>query len=110
MFELAAGAVGAVKLLMESLAKLSLVVLGDVGLRVELLCTVREGAAGFEGAVARQLPVLAQLSLVLGTEAHTVRLVINYVKGVVCVVKVLLFNLVHSVCVRETIRVNLGGS
>ncbi len=68
MLELASGAIGTVELLMESLAKLSLVVLGDVGLRVELLCSVGEGAAVLEGAVARQLPVLAQLCLILRSE------------------------------------------
>ena len=42
MLELAPGAIGAIKLLMESLAKLSLVVFRDVRLRVELLCSVGE--------------------------------------------------------------------
>ncbi len=68
MLELAPGAIGTVELLMESLAKLSLVVLRDVGLRVELLCSVGEGATVLEGTVARQLPVLAQLCLILGSE------------------------------------------
>ena len=68
MLELTPRAIGTVELLMESLAKLSLVVLGDVGLRVELLCSVGERAAVLEGAVSRQLPVLAQLCLVLGSE------------------------------------------
>ncbi len=68
MLELASGTIGTVELLMESLAKLSLVVLGDVGLRVELLCAMGERAAVLEGAVARQLPVLAQLCLILGSE------------------------------------------
>ena len=68
MLELTPGAIWTVELLMESLAKLSLVVLGDVGLRIKLLCSVGEGAAVLEGAVARQLPVLAQLCLILGSE------------------------------------------
>ena len=72
MLELAPGAVGAIQLLVESLAKLSLVVLGDVGLGVELLCSVGERAAVLEGAVARQLPVLAQLCLVLGSETSLI--------------------------------------
>jgi hypothetical protein len=42
VLELAPGAIGAIKLLMESLAKLSLVVFRDVRLRVELLCSVGE--------------------------------------------------------------------
>jgi hypothetical protein len=73
VLELAPGAIGAIKLLMESLTKLSLVVFRDVRLRVELLCSVGERAAVLEGAVASQLPVLAQLCLILGSET-TLRL------------------------------------
>lgn len=69
MLELAPGAVGAIQVLVESLAKLSLVVFGDVWLGVELLCAMGEGAAVFESAEAGQLPVLAQLCLILGSEA-----------------------------------------
>jgi hypothetical protein len=68
VLELTPRAIGTVEILMKSLAKLSLVVLGDVGLRVELLCAMGERAAVLEGAVARQLPVLAQLCLILGSE------------------------------------------
>ena len=59
MLELAPGAVGAIQVLVESLAKLSLVVLGDVRLGVELLCAMGKGAAVFKSAEPGQLPVLA---------------------------------------------------
>ena len=59
MLELAPGAVWAIQVLVESLAKLSLVVLGDVRLGVELLYAMGEGAAVFKSAEPGQLPVLA---------------------------------------------------
>jgi hypothetical protein len=101
MLELAPGAVGAIKVLVESLAKLSLVVFGDVRLRVELLYAMGEGAAVFESAEAGQLPVLAQLCLILGSEALSLGLrnIIRCISGLLWIIEVLFFTtyLVHIV-------------
>jgi hypothetical protein len=53
VFELAPRAIGAVELLMKTLAKLGLVVLGHMRLRVELVSPMSEGATVFEGASPR---------------------------------------------------------
>ena len=53
---------------MKALAKFCLVVFGHVSLGVELLYTMREGAGFLEGTVTGELPVLAQLCLVFGSE------------------------------------------
>jgi hypothetical protein len=66
--ELAAGAVWAVEILMETFAKLSLVILGHVGLGVEFVRAMGERATLFEDAGPGQLPVLAKLGFVLGSE------------------------------------------
>ena len=68
MFELASGAVRTVKFFMEALAELSLVVLGDILLRVQFLCTMSEGTGFFEGTVTSEFPILAQLCLVFSSE------------------------------------------
>ena len=59
MPELASGAIGAVELFVEALAELSLIVLGHVWLRVELVKAVSERATLFKGANASELPVFA---------------------------------------------------
>ena len=68
VFELASGTIGAVELLMETLAELGLVVFGHVWLSVKLVEAMSKGAAVFKDAVAFELPVLAKLSLIFGSE------------------------------------------
>lgn len=69
MPELASRPIGAVELFVEALAELSLIVLGHVWLGVELVEAVSEGATLFEGANASELPVLAELGLILRPES-----------------------------------------
>ena len=54
---------------MESFAKLRLIVLGNIRLRVKFLNAMCERATLLEGAFTCELPILAQLSLILGSEA-----------------------------------------
>jgi hypothetical protein len=69
MLKLASRTVGTVEVFMESFAKLRLIVLGNIRLRVKFLNTMCKGAALLESALTRELPILAQLSLILGSEA-----------------------------------------
>jgi hypothetical protein len=59
MFKLASGTIGTVKFLMEALAKLGLIIFGNICLEIEFLNTMSEGAGFLEGALASELPVLA---------------------------------------------------
>ena len=72
MFELASWSIGTIKFFMESFAKLSLIVLGDVLLGVKFMKSVGKRATGLEGTETCQLPVFANFSLVLGPEALNV--------------------------------------
>jgi hypothetical protein len=68
VLKLASRTVGAVKFLMEALAKLCLIVLGHICLEVQFLNAMSEGARIFKGTETSQFPVLAQLCLVFGSE------------------------------------------
>jgi len=70
--ELAPGSVRTESVFEEALALLCLVVLVNVGLLLQLVCSVCEGAGALELALACQLPVFADFCLILHFEPFDV--------------------------------------
>jgi len=59
MFELATRSIWTIELLMESFAKLSLVILWYIWLLIQFFSSMCKGAAIFKDAFAGQLPIFA---------------------------------------------------
>jgi hypothetical protein len=72
VLELTPGPIGAVKLLMESLAELSLIVFWHIILVLQFVGAVSEGATILKSALSGQLPIFANFSLVFFLESINV--------------------------------------
>jgi hypothetical protein len=79
MLELASYTVWTVEIFMIPFAWFCLIVFRNVGLAIELLGSMSEGARIIELALASELPVFAHFSLVLSSEALNVPLMVLFV-------------------------------